>query len=230
MMATPSSRDVLKDVDVIPVLTATKVDDAERLADALAEGGIEVVEITLRTPAALKAIARLATRAGPPHSVFAGTILHSTQAEAAADAGASLLVGPCFEESVHDRCESLGVAYLPGIATVGEAARAAQAGHEAVKVFPAETLGGPRFLAHLSAVLPKLWLCPTGGVNEETLKSYLQAPGVRCVGGGWLTPGGGSARRQLDEVSRRAKTALAICSAVRLGQTAAASQAPIRDA
>ena len=213
-MGAPSSRDVLKDVDVIPILTVTKVDHAERLADALAEGGINVVEITLRTPVALKAIEKLTTRPGPPRSVFAGTILHPTQAEAVADAGASLLVSPCFDKSVHDRCDSLGVAYLPGIATIGEAARAAQAGHEAVKVFPAETLGGPSFLAHLAAVLPGVWLCPTGGVNEKTLKSYLKAPGVRCVGGGWLVSGGSSVRGQLDEVSRRAKNALAICATV----------------
>ncbi len=178
-----------KPARVIPVLTITDARHAVPLAHALFDGGLTVLEITLRTPAALEAI-RLITAHGPDTDVAAGTVLSTKQADAARKAGARFLVSPGFTSALLDEAEEWAIPWLPGIATATEAMTLLERGYRMAKFFPAESSGGIAALKGLAAPLAELKFCPTGGIGPANLAAYLATPNVVCVGGSWVAPQG----------------------------------------
>jgi 2-dehydro-3-deoxyphosphogluconate aldolase/(4S)-4-hydroxy-2-oxoglutarate aldolase len=176
-------------LDISPVIPVVVLDDADLavpMARALAAGGVRIVEVTLRTPAALEAIRRIAAEV-PETLVGAGTVTAPAHALAAAEAGAAFLVTPGTTDAVLDAAEGTGLPVLPGAATVSEAMRLAERGYTALKFFPAEAAGGVPFLRSVAGPLPGLTFCPTGGITPQTAPAYLALPNVACVGGSWLT-------------------------------------------
>lgn len=170
---------------VIPVLEVERLDDAAPLAQALAAGGLRVIELTLRTACALEAVGAM-KRAAPSLIVGMGTIRSRDDVKAAITAGADFLVSP---GATPDLLAALkGVPALPGVATASEAMGAAEAGFQALKFFPAEPAGGLAYLKALAGPLPDLVFCPTGGIDAARAADYLALSNVRCVGGSWIAP------------------------------------------
>ncbi|WP_020498016.1 bifunctional 4-hydroxy-2-oxoglutarate aldolase/2-dehydro-3-deoxy-phosphogluconate aldolase [Sciscionella marina] len=174
---------------VIPVAVFTDPEHAVGAARALVEGGVRVIEVTLRTEAALESVRRIAAEVGEL-TVGAGTITAPEQAAAAVEAGAAFLVTPGTTDTVLDAVLASGVPTLPGAATVSEAMRLAERGFTELKFFPAAASGGPDYLRAINGPLPDLRFCPTGGIRPATAGEYLELPNVGCIGGTWLTPAG----------------------------------------
>ena len=181
-----TGQDLLELSPVMPVVVIDDADDAVPVARALLAGGIGVIELTLRTPAALSAIERVAAEV-PDIVIGAGTITAPDQAKQAADAGAKFLVTPGCTDAVVDACFETGLPFLPGASTVSEAMRLAERGLSALKFFPAEASGGVAYLKSIAGPLPSLKFCPTGGITVASAPSYLALPNVGCIGGSWLT-------------------------------------------
>lgn len=175
---------LLRDRPIVPVVMIESPAAAAPLADALLEGGLPCVEVTLRTPAALEALRVLADR--PEILVGAGSVLSAQHARQVIAAGARFVVSPGLSEEVVACCQDLGVPALPGVATATEIMRALAAGVEAVKLFPSGQLGGPAGVRALAAPFPGLWVVPTGGVSQANLAAYLAEPAVLAVGGSWM--------------------------------------------
>jgi 2-dehydro-3-deoxyphosphogluconate aldolase/(4S)-4-hydroxy-2-oxoglutarate aldolase len=172
---------------VIPVLTIERTADAVPLARALVAGGLPVLEVTLRTEAALEAIRRIA--AGVPEAIVgAGTITQAAEAARAIEAGARFLVSPGTPDALADALADATVPALPGCATVAEAMALAARGFSVLKFFPAEASGGPAWLKAVAAPLPHLRFCPTGGIDAGNAAAYLALANVPAVGGSWVAP------------------------------------------
>ncbi|MEV0074043.1 MULTISPECIES: bifunctional 4-hydroxy-2-oxoglutarate aldolase/2-dehydro-3-deoxy-phosphogluconate aldolase [unclassified Amycolatopsis] len=201
--------DLLALSPVMPVVVIDDVDDAVPTARALLDGGIGVIELTLRTPVALAAIERVAAEV-PDIVVGAGTVTSPAQAAQAADAGAKFLVTPGCTDAVLDACFATGLPFLPGAATVSEAMRLAERGLTALKFFPAEASGGVAYLKSLTGPLPDLRFCPTGGITVDSAPSYLALPNVGCLGGSWLTPAKLLAAKDFGTVEKLATEAAAL--------------------
>jgi 2-dehydro-3-deoxyphosphogluconate aldolase/(4S)-4-hydroxy-2-oxoglutarate aldolase len=177
-------------LDISPVVPVVVLDDPEAavpVAWALVAGGIGVIELTLRTPAALDAIERIASGV-PDIVVGAGTVVSPEQAKLAADAGAQFLVSPGAPPALLDAMADTGLPSLPGCATLTEVMSLRDRGFTEVKFFPAAASGGPAFLAAVQGPLPDMRFCPTGGITPTTTPDYLALSNVGCVGGSWLTP------------------------------------------
>lgn len=177
-------------LDLAPVIPVIVLDDAESavpLARALVGGGLPVIEVTLRTPAALDAIRRIAAEV-PDAVVGAGTVRSPRDVEAATGAGARFLVSPGTTPDLLAAMLDAGVPFLPGAATATEAMALAERGVRELKFFPAEPAGGVAYLKALSGPLPDVRFCPTGGITPSNAPAYLALPNVGCVGGSWLTP------------------------------------------
>ncbi len=172
---------------VMPVVVLDDAADAVPTARALLAGGIGVIELTLRTPAALASIERIAAEV-PEIVIGAGTVTAPEHAKQAADAGAKFLVTPGCTDSVLDAAFDTGLPFLPGASTVSEAMRLAERGLTALKFFPAEASGGVPYLKSIGGPLPGLRFCPTGGITVKTAPDYLALSNVGCIGGSWLTP------------------------------------------
>jgi 2-dehydro-3-deoxyphosphogluconate aldolase/(4S)-4-hydroxy-2-oxoglutarate aldolase len=192
---------------IVPVLTASDADVAERACHALLAAGLPVVEIAFRTDAAAAATRRVSRVGGL--LVGAGTILSPEQLEAAVDAGARFAVAPGSNPDVIDAARRAGLPFAPGIATPTEVERARALGCRVLKLFPASLLGGPALLRALSAVYPDVAFIPTGGITPENLGSYLELPTVLACGGSWICDTALLRERRFDEVERRARDAVA---------------------
>ncbi|MFV0360527.1 bifunctional 4-hydroxy-2-oxoglutarate aldolase/2-dehydro-3-deoxy-phosphogluconate aldolase [Tropicimonas sp.] len=173
---------------VIPVLVIDDADLARPLAEALVAGGLPVLEVTLRTPAALDAIARMAQVKGG--IVGAGTLLTPADVQAARDAGALFGVSPGATDRLLDACEEADLPMLPGAATASEAMRLLERGYTVQKFFPAEASGGVAALKGIGAPIPQVRFCPTGGVSAANAAQYLALSNTLCVGGSWVAPKG----------------------------------------
>jgi len=185
------------------------VDDlaqAVPVARALVAGGLPVIELTLRTPAALDAIRAIADEV-PEILVGAGTVLTPGQAKEACDAGAQFLVSPGATASLLAGMADTGLPSLPGTATVSEVLAVLEAGWTEMKFFPAEASGGTAFLSSVASPVPAARFCPTGGITAATAASYLALPNVGCVGGSWLTPKDALASGDWARVERLAAAA-----------------------
>ena len=182
-----NATNVLHASPVIPVVTINDPQHAIPVAQALAAGGIQIIELTMRTNSALTSLKAIATEF-PEILLGAGTILTPQQADAAVAAGAQFLVSPGVTPALLDYMLTLEVPILPGVATVGEVMAVLERGLEAMKFFPAGPAGGPAYLAGIGAPIPQVQFCPTGGISLATAPDYLKLPNVSCVGGSWLTP------------------------------------------
>ncbi len=178
---------LLRRVGVVPVLTIDKLDQAVPLARALAEGGLNVLEITLRTACALDAIREM-VRAVPGAIIGAGTVLSPEQGAAAMANGARFIVSPGMTPRLIDAAATWPVPFLPGVATASEAMALADMGYRVLKFFPAEPAGGVPALKALGAPLADLAFCPTGGIDAAKAPGYLALPNVPAVGGSWVAP------------------------------------------
>ncbi|HSH99722.1 MAG TPA: bifunctional 4-hydroxy-2-oxoglutarate aldolase/2-dehydro-3-deoxy-phosphogluconate aldolase [Reyranella sp.] len=172
---------------VIPVLTIDRVADAVPLARALVNGGLPVLEVTLRTAAALEALAAMA-REVPEAVVGAGTVLTEDQLRQAIAAGARFGVSPGCTAALAQAAKASGLPFLPGVQTVSEAMALGEQGFRLLKLFPADVAGGSAWLKAVAAPLTGVRFCPTGGIGIETAPAYLALPNVACVGGSWLAP------------------------------------------
>ncbi|GAA0243593.1 bifunctional 4-hydroxy-2-oxoglutarate aldolase/2-dehydro-3-deoxy-phosphogluconate aldolase [Saccharothrix mutabilis subsp. mutabilis] len=204
-----TSNDLLELSPVIPVVVLDDAAHAVPLAQALLRGGVRVIELTLRTPAALPAIERIAAEV-PDIVLGAGTVTAPEHAEQALKAGASFLVTPGSTDRVLDAVEDTGLPFLPGAATVSEAMKLAERGLTALKFFPAEAAGGADYLKSVGGPLPGLRFCPTGGITPQTAPKYLALPNVGCVGGSWLTPKDALAAGDWARIESLAKAAASL--------------------
>ncbi len=175
----------LRRVRVVPVVTIEDAGAALPLARALLAGGIDVIEVTLRTPAAIEAIRRIAAEL-PDVVVGAGTVLSRAQLDESVAAGARFLVSPGLTPAVAEAGLDAPVPLLAGVATASEAMRAAEYGLTFLKFFPAEAIGGAAALKSYAAPLPHVQFCPTGGIDALKAPAYLALPNVVCVGGSWM--------------------------------------------
>lgn len=178
---------IMKTSPVIPVLVIERLEDAVPLAQALVRGGLKVLEITLRTDAALEAITAI-KNAVPDAIVGAGTIIDDKSLQAAEQAGSTFLVSPGVNESLLNAAKYSNVPLLPGVSTPTEAMKLLEQGFSALKFFPAEAAGGAPMLKSIAGPLPQLAFCPTGGVSPDNAMDYLSLPNVHCVGGSWMAP------------------------------------------
>ena len=193
---------------VIPVLTIDRVEDAQPLARALIAGGLPALEITLRTDAALEAIAAIAEGEGA--MVGGGTLLTSAQVQDAKAAGAIFGVSPGATPSLIAAALEFDLALLPGAATATEAMRLLEQGFTFQKFFPAEAAGGALALGSMAGPLPQITFCPTGGVTPENAKTYLALPNTLCVGGSGIAPKALVATGAWDEITQIARRAASL--------------------
>jgi 2-dehydro-3-deoxyphosphogluconate aldolase/(4S)-4-hydroxy-2-oxoglutarate aldolase len=191
---------------VIPVVTIEDPQHAVPVARALADGGVRIIELTLRTESALTSLKLIAEEV-PGILVGAGTVLTPGQADAAVSAGAQFLVSPGVTPSLLDHLLALGVPVLPGVATVGEVMGVLERGLTALKFFPAGPAGGPDYLAAIGAPIPQVQFCPTGGVSLGSAPKYLSLKNVACVGGSWLTPRGAIEKGDWQQITTLARQA-----------------------
>ena len=194
---------------VIPVLTVRNAEDGVDQARALVAGGLLAIEVTLRTPGALAAIAAI-RRAVPDAVVGAGTVLTPEQIAEACAAGARFLVSPGASPRLAQAAAAAPAPFLPGVATASEAMTLMELGFRALKLFPAEAVGGARLLASLAGPLPELRFCPTGGIDLAKAPAYLALPNVACVGGSWMLPKGALAAGDYATVEKLAREAAAL--------------------
>lgn len=197
---------VLNVSPVIPVVTLDDPQHAVPVAQALADGGIRIIELTLRTESALTSLKLIANEV-PDILVGAGTILTAGQADAAVAAGAEFLVSPGVTPSLLGHMVALDVPVLPGVATVGEVMAVLESGLDTMKFFPAGPAGGPAYLAAIGAPIPNVQFCPTGSISLATAPEYLKLPNVSCVGGSWLTPRSAVERGDWAQITALAREA-----------------------
>ena len=172
---------------LIPVVVIDRLDDAVPLAEALLQGGISALEITLRTPVACEAISAMKS-ALPDAVIGAGTVSSGEAYGAAVQAGADFVVSPGATDQLFKTAAAHAVPFLPGAVTGSEVLRAMEFGYAALKFFPAEAAGGTPALQALSGPFPDVYFMPTGGVTPHNVGTYLQLQNVCAVGGSWLTP------------------------------------------
>ncbi len=204
-----TSLDVMRDAPVIPVIVLEDVAHAVPLARALVAGGIRMLEVTLRTPAALACIEAIA-REVPDAVAGAGTVRSVADARAARDAGARFAVSPGYTSKVGQACRELGLPLLPGVATGSEIMAASEDGYTELKFFPAMQAGGPAMLKAWSGPFTDVCFCPTGGVSPVNAKDFLSLPNVVCVGGSWLTPADAVATGDWARITRLAREATSL--------------------
>jgi 2-dehydro-3-deoxyphosphogluconate aldolase/(4S)-4-hydroxy-2-oxoglutarate aldolase len=196
---------------VVPVVV---VDDAEQgvlVATALRDGGLPVAEVTFRTAGARAAIEAIA-REVPDVLVGAGTVVNAAQVDEAVEAGARFLVSPGLSAAVVRRAQELGVPVLPGVATPSDVIAALDLGLDAVKLFPANVVGGPAAVKAFSAPFPGLRFVPTGGVSAANLLDYLALPSVLAAGGSWMVDAALVRAGDTAEITRRTREAVALAA------------------
>jgi len=204
-----NAEDLLNVCPVIPVVVLRDADHAVPLARALVAGGLPAVEVTLRTPAALEAIKRIAAEV-PEAVVGAGTVVTAAQAAQAAGAGARFLVSPGCTDTLRRAMTDTGLPFLAGVSSASEAMALLEHGITAMKFFPAQAAGGPAYLKALAGPLPQVRFCPTGGITPQTAPDYLALPNVGCVGGSWLAPEEAMRAGAWDRIRQLARQAAAL--------------------
>ena len=177
---------IMRTAPVIPVLVVEDASHARPIAEALVAGGLKVLEVTLRTPAALDVIAEMKTVPGA--IVGAGTVLNEADLRASIDAGAEFIVSPGLTEPLGRAAIASGIPFLPGIANAGDIMRGLDMGLAHFKFFPAEASGGIAALKALAAPFYQCRFCPTGGITAATAPNWLSLEAVLCVGGSWVAP------------------------------------------
>lgn len=204
----PAFAATLKRARIVPVLTVETPAQAVPLARALAAGGLATLEVTLRTPAALEALAAMA-REVTGVTLGAGTVRDPGQGDAAIAAGAKFLVSPGMTPRLLEAAQGWRVPFLPGVATASEAMALADLGYRVLKFFPAEPSGGLAKLKALAQPLADIRFCPTGGISAGNVAAYLAAPNVVAVGGSWMAPANLMAAGDWAGITKLAQDAMA---------------------
>lgn len=194
---------------VIPVIVLHRVEHAVPMAQALFEGGVKVLEVTLRTSVALRAIEAIA-KAVPQAVLGAGTLRNAADVRAARDAGCWFGVSPGYTRDIAAACREAGLALLPGVATASEVMAANADGLTFLKFFPAVPAGGVAMLKALHGPFPDVAFCPTGGLTPDNAPQFLALPNVRVCGGSWLTPADAVAVGDWARITRLASEAGAL--------------------
>jgi 2-dehydro-3-deoxyphosphogluconate aldolase/(4S)-4-hydroxy-2-oxoglutarate aldolase len=194
---------------VIPVIVLHRVEHAVPMARALVAGGVRVLEVTLRTPAALAGMAAIA-REVPEAIVGAGTLRNAADVRAARDAGCQFGVSPGYTAAIGAACREVGLPLLPGVATAGEVMAANADGLSFLKFFPATAAGGVPMLKALAGPFPDVVFCPTGGITVETAPQFLALANVKVCGGSWLTPADAMERGDWARITDLARQARAL--------------------
>lgn len=193
---------IMQTAPVIPVLVVDDAKHARPIAEALVAGGLKVLEVTLRTPAALDVIAEM--KAVPGAIVGAGTVLNEADLRASIDAGAEFIVSPGLTEPLGKAAIAAGIPFLPGIANAGDIMRGLDMGLAHFKFFPAEASGGIAALKALAAPFHQCRFCPTGGITATTAPNWLALEPVLCVGGSWVVDKGAPDRDLIEAKAREA--------------------------
>ena len=194
---------------VIPVIVIHRLEDAVPMAQALVDGGVRVLEVTLRTPIALKCIQAI-SRAVPGAILGAGTVRSAADAQAAKDAGCTFAVSPGYTTAIGQACRDIGLPLLPGIATGSEVMQANADGYFFLKFFPAMQAGGVNMLKALGGPFTDVVFCPTGGITLETAPQFLALTNVKVCGGSWLTPADAVAAKDWARITKLAREAGAL--------------------
>ncbi len=206
--------DVFANVSIVPVVVIDDATKAVPVAQALVAGGLPAIEVTLRTDAALNAIAAIAAEV-PDAIIGAGTVLNVEQAEQSVAAGARFIVSPGLDEEIVSAAKNLNVPIFPGVSTATEAQQAWNLGLRQLKFFPAEVAGGVAMLKALGSVFRDLSFMPTGGISTNNLNDYLSLPSVIACGGSWLTPADAIAANDYEKITALAIEATKIAAEVR---------------
>ena len=197
---------------VVPVIVLQDPAHAVPLAHALLEGGIDVMEITLRSRAALASIEAVA-RAVPQMHLGAGTVTRVAEVQQVIDAGARFALSPGCTDALVDEVKKALLPFIPGVMTPGEVMLRREQGFTLMKLFPAAQAGGLAMLKALGAPIPDVHFCPTGGVSPENLKDFLTLPNVAMAGGSWLTPADALAAGDWRRITQLAREATALATA-----------------
>lgn len=196
---------------VVPVIVLQDPVHAVPLAHALLEGGIDVMEITLRSDAALKAIEAVA-KAVPDMHTGAGTVTRVSEVQQVIDAGARFALSPGATDALVEAVKSARLPFIPGVMTPGEVMHRREQGFTLMKLFPAQQAGGIAMLKALGAPIADVQFCPTGGVSPDNLSDFLKLPNVAMAGGSWLTPADALAAGDWTRITRLAREATALAA------------------
>lgn len=194
---------------VIPVIVIDRLEDAVPMAEALVAGGVRVLEITLRTPVALRCMEAIA-KAVPDAVVGAGTVRSVADAQAARNAGCRFAVSPGYASDIGNACRDMDLPLLPGVATGSEVMAANADGYTFLKLFPATAVGGIPLLKSLAGPFADVMFCPTGGITPQTAPDFLALPNVPVCGGTWLTPADAVAQKDWNRITTLARAAAAL--------------------
>ncbi len=201
--------EVLQISPIVPVVVIENIKDAVPLAQSLIEGGIPIIEVTLRSSCALEAIELIAKNV-PKMRVGAGTILNLTQLEQAQNRGAEFLISPGLTIKLLEHAKKKDMPLIPGVSSSSEVMQALEWGYNALKFFPAEYCGGVKLLNAFNGPFKGVKFCPTGGISADNMRSYLNLENVVCVGGSWLTPKDLIQNKEWDKITEICKRALAL--------------------
>ncbi|WQY22769.1 bifunctional 4-hydroxy-2-oxoglutarate aldolase/2-dehydro-3-deoxy-phosphogluconate aldolase [Helicobacter pylori] len=201
--------EILQISPIIPVVVIENIKDAVPLAQSLIEGGIQIIEVTLRSSCALEAIELIAKNA-PKMRVGAGTILNPTQLEQAQNRGAEFLISPGLTIKLLEYAKKKDMPLIPGVSSSSEVMQALELSYNALKFFPAEYCGGVKLLNAFNGPFKGVKFCPTGGISTDNMHSYLNLENVLCVGGSWLTPKNLIQNKEWDKITEICKRSLAL--------------------
>ncbi len=203
-----SPLDVLNSGPVVPVIVIKNIEDAIPLAKALLNGGIKVLEITLRSEVAVDAI-RLVSQEVPEAIVGAGTVAHAKDLAVVTEAGAVFAISPGLTPNLLVAANNGPIALIPGISTASELMFGMEMGYTEFKFFPAEAAGGVKMLKSIGGPFPQITFCPTGGISVSNFNDYLALENVACVGGSWIVPSQLIEAKSWEDISKLAKNAVA---------------------
>ncbi|GHS49115.1 ketohydroxyglutarate aldolase [Helicobacter pylori] len=201
--------EVLQISPIVPVVVIENIKDAVPLAQSLVEGGIHIIEVTLRSSCALEVIELIAKNV-PKMRVGAGTILNPTQLEQAQNRGAEFLISPGLTIKLLEYAKKKDMPLIPGVSSSSEVMQALELGYNALKFFPAEYCGGVKLLNAFNGPFKGVKFCPTGGISADNMHSYLNLENVLCVGGSWLTPKNLIQNKEWDKITEICKRSLAL--------------------
>ncbi|OLR45240.1 bifunctional 4-hydroxy-2-oxoglutarate aldolase/2-dehydro-3-deoxy-phosphogluconate aldolase [Helicobacter pylori] len=201
--------EILQISPIVPVVVIENIKDAVPLAQSLVEGGIQIIEVTLRSSCALEAIELIAKNV-PKMRVGAGTILNPTQLEQAQNRGAEFLISPGLTIKLLEYAKKKDMPLIPGVSSSSEVMQALELGYNALKFFPAEYCGGVKLLNAFNGPFKGVKFCPTGGISADNMRSYLNLENVLCVGGSWLTPKNLIQNKEWDKITEICKRSLAL--------------------
>ncbi|MBD2821089.1 bifunctional 4-hydroxy-2-oxoglutarate aldolase/2-dehydro-3-deoxy-phosphogluconate aldolase [Xenorhabdus sp. 42] len=202
-----TAENILTDGPIIPVIVIDEIEHAIPLAKALVEGGIRVLEVTLRTECALEAI-RLIAKEVPEAIIGAGTVINPEQLAAVTKAGAQFAISPGLTDELLKAATAGSVPLIPGISTVSELMQGMNYGLKCFKFFPAEASGGVKTLKAIAGPFPQVRFCPTGGISPENYRDYLALNSVLCIGGSWLVPSDALKTKDYAQITKLARTAI----------------------